>query len=130
MTQQIIQSAMALNARSIHQKEVDIKNLIVEAKAWKEQGEASFSADAYKDAAKERSKLRKLVGKQQRMKVELQAVYRNERIRVKFVKVFGPHNNQLRQTYTSVEQEAMLDSLLAEKAAKVASEAVTNTVYE
>jgi hypothetical protein len=71
-----------------------------------------------RDRAKLRKQLAKLVDMQKRIKVEIAAIFRNERIQRKYVKVFGKLPQQ--QIATSHEQEAMLDQLLKEKSASEA----------
>jgi hypothetical protein len=66
-----------------------------------------------RDRAKLRKELAKMVAMQKRIKVEIAAIFRNARIARKYVLVFG--KLPVQQLTTSIEQEAMLDTLLAER---------------
>lgn len=109
MTQQILQSMLSRNAAVIAKQTSLVHYLKQDAKAYPE-----IAEDRYKIIRKIRTKLSHLVELQVRMKVELKAIYRNQRIVKKYTKLFG--NPPTAQVALSIEQEAMLDALLAEKA--------------
>lgn len=82
--------------------------------------DGAFHEHAYR--AEQRKELAKLVVMQKRIKAEIAAIFRIERIRRKYVLVFGKLPSQ--NVATTYEQEAMLDKLLAEKVAMPVGEAV------
>lgn len=95
-----------------------LQNAIIEAnyhgREYEAEGEIAYSVTEFTKARKLKVKLATAVAMQKRIKVEIAAIFRQARVTRKFVAVFGfaPHQ----PLTTSVEQEAMLDTLLAEKA--------------
>lgn len=112
----ILRNTLKLNAEVIALSQYAALEAKLEAATWKAQGEIGFFVAACKDMAKAKAKLAKQVALQKRTKVEIAAIYRNERIARKYLKVFG--QLPTKQLMTSVEQEAMLDRLLAERHAQ------------
>ena len=110
----ILRNTLKLNAEVITMSHCAIAEAQSEARAWKAQGEMAFYVDACVDVRKAKIKLAKQVELQKRVKLEIAAIYRNDRIARKFLRVFG--QLPTKQLTTSVEQEAMLDRLLAERA--------------
>lgn len=115
-TLSILNLTKRLNAAAINAQEIDIKLLRTEAKAWKEQEETAFFVSTCEDIRRKRAKLVKMREMQKRIKVEIAAIFRNERIVRKYESVFGKKPFQC--LTTSVEQEAMLDTLIAERDAE------------
>jgi hypothetical protein len=116
-----LRNALKLNADLIAMIEFAKKEAKLQAADWKSAGETAFFIEACDEAEMYKKKLANAVAHQRRTKVEIQAIFRKDRIRAKYLKVFGKLPEQ--QIYTTVEQEAMLDTLLAEKQAAAAMEA-------
>jgi sugar/nucleoside kinase (ribokinase family) len=114
----ILRNSLKLNADVITLLHCAIKELKNEAKAWREQGETAYFVAACADRLKHEAKLASAVAMQDQMKEEIATIFRKERIRVKYKRVFGkwPETQQT----TTREQEAMLDALLAEQEAELA----------
>jgi hypothetical protein len=121
-TMSILRHALALNAKEITAMQASVAQFKVEAKAWREQGEQAYAVAASKDVEKHRASLSKLVTMQRKIKAEIHAIERNERITRKYAIVFG--KAPILQSKTSYEMESMLDTLLAEKQAEAEVEAV------
>lgn len=114
-TLSILRHTLKLNASVVNDQQNIVAFLKEEIKAWKRAGETAYSADAEGDLRKEKAKLAKLVDMQKRVKVEIAAIFRNERIKTLYAYVFG--NQPEQQQYTSYEQEKMLMALAAERRA-------------
>lgn len=114
-TVQILNNALALNAQVINKLQNEIKYLKAEASSWKLNGETAFFISTCIDVRKNKAKLAKAVELQRRIKAEVAAIFRAERIKRKYVLVFGKLPFQ---TAMSFEQEAMLDKLILEKEAE------------
>jgi len=114
----ILRNSLKLNADVITLLQFTVKEFKVEAGKWRELGETAFFVAACADRRKHERKLAKAVAIQDRTKEEIATIFRKERIRVKYMRVFGKWPEQ--QQTTTREQEAMLDALLAEQAAELA----------
>jgi hypothetical protein len=121
-TLSILRHALKLNATVITEYLFDLACLRQEAKAWRQAAETAYFVDTWEDIRKLRTKLGKAADMQKRIKVEIAAIFRNERIVRKYVKVFGKTPNV--QLTTSHEQEAMLDRLLLDREAEAALDSV------
>lgn len=108
----ILRNTLKLNACKINKLQFEILTTKQEASAWRKALETAFFAAACIDCRKLAKKLVKAVELQKRVKVEIAAIFRNERIIRKYTKVFGKCPTS--PLVTSFEQEAMLDALLAE----------------
>jgi len=109
----ILRNSLKLNADVITLLHCAIKEFKTEAAAWKNQGETAYFVEACVDRQKHERKLEKAVEMQRRIKAEVSTIFRKERIRRKYLKVFGKLPEQ--NLHTTQEQEAMLDTLLAEQ---------------
>lgn len=114
----ILRNSLKLNADVITFLQFSVKEFKMEAARWKEQGETAYFVEACADRRKHEVKLARAVAMQDRMKEEVATIFRKERIRVKYMQVFGKWPEQ--QQCTTYEQEAMLDTLLAEQKAELA----------
>lgn len=117
-TLSILNHAKKLNAAVITALQVQVTMLRDEARTWKAQGETAFHIAACDDLRKERKKLTKAIQMQERVRVEIEAIARNESIVRKFEAAFGRKPEPV--LTLAVEQEAMLDRLLAEREVAVA----------
>lgn len=115
-TMSILRNALKLNAKEINVQQNAVTYHKQEAIAWRKQGELAFSVAAYEDVKRHRASLAKLVTMQRKMKVEVHAIERNERIARKYEFVFG--KPPVVQSKTSYEMEDMLDVLVSEKLAR------------
>jgi hypothetical protein len=114
----ILRNSLKLNADVITMLQFSVLEFKLEAAKWKRQGETAYFVEACADRRKHEVKLAKAVAMQDRMKEEVATIFRKERIRVKYMRVFGKWPEQ--QQATTREQEAMLDVLLAEQKAELA----------
>lgn len=112
----ILRHALKLNADVITMTHCAVAEFKLEAAAWKAQGETAYFEAACDDARKHKRKLARSVEQQRRIKLEIVTYFRNERIKRKYLKVFGKLPEQA--LYTSHEQEVMLDRLLSEQQAE------------
>jgi len=108
----ILRNTMKLNATVITGLQNEARWLKIEAADAKKDGDISISIELYGKHRKERAKLSKAVALQRSVKVEMLAIFCNERIARKHAIVFGKPQSQ--QVLTSFEQEAMLDTLIKE----------------
>jgi hypothetical protein len=114
----ILRNSLKLNADVITLLQFAVKECKLEAAHWRKQGETAYFVEACADRRKHAVKLDKAVEMQKRIKEEISTIFRKERIRVKYMRVFGKWPEQ--QQATTREQEAMLDALLAEQKAELA----------
>jgi len=118
MTIAILNTAKQLNAAVISNLHDVLDVCLSCGKTYRDAGMYNNANIQYAQARKYSVKLVKAVEKQKRIKVEIAAHFRVERIKRKYLKVFGTLPSQ--QIATSHEQEAMLDRLLCEKQANYA----------
>jgi hypothetical protein len=109
----ILRNTLKLNAAVITGLQNETYSLKRAAQEAKADNEVAISYELYASYRKERSKLAKAVALQNSVKAEVAAIFRIDRVQRKFLKVFGYLPSQ--QIATTIEQEQMLDSLIAEK---------------
>lgn len=109
----ILRNSLKLNADVINLLQCATLEFKIEAVEWKKQGETAYFIEACNDRRKHKAKLVKAVEMQKRIKAEISALFRGERIKAKYARVFGQPVQA--SAATSYEQEAMLDALLAER---------------
>jgi hypothetical protein len=114
----ILRNSLKLNADVITLLQFAVKECKLEAAHWRKQGEMAYFVEACADRRKHERKLEKAVEMQLRIKAEISTIFRKERIRRKYLKVFGKLPEQ--NLHTTQEQEAMLDTLLAEQKSELA----------
>jgi hypothetical protein len=122
----ILRNSLKLNADVITLLQCAVKEFKLEAGKWRELGETAFFVAACADRRKHERKLAKAIALQDRMKEEVATIFRKDRIRVKYMRVFGKWPEQ--QQATTREQEEMLDTLLAEQVAELALAFVSKDV--
>lgn len=120
----ILRKAIRTNADLIYVIECGIIEARSYARMHKTDGETAFMVEQYDNVAKLKRKLKKQVEVQKVFKVEVIALLRIERIKRKYLKVFG--HLPTAPLYTTYEQEAMLDGLLKEKAELAKTEVPAN----
>lgn len=116
-TLSILRNALKLNAENIKDLAHSLAATKHAAHKWV-QADPAFADDARASVAKRKAVLARAVEMQKRTKVEIAAIFQRERIARKYEAVFGKKPDQ--NIYTLAEQEAMLDTLLAEKSAEAA----------
>lgn len=118
----ILRNTLNMNAAVITAIHTDIDITRAEAAAHHKNGDIAFCIAANEEVAHLKLKLAKKVALQKRVKVEIAALFRNARIERKYTDIFG--KPPTKQVSTSYEQEAMLDSLIADRDAdKIAAKA-------